>query len=280
MKRTEKAKLEQIADQIKLLSEEFLAERLSDAAPATAGKLRSMIGGVNKTLRRALEGLDPIKHPGVVFDPANPNIMGRFIAITLIAQDRKPLANIERFYGSGVYALYYTGPFPAYSGLSNSEHPLYVGKADPADPASKTVLEQGDRLSRRLNDHKKNITKATQTLRVADFEYRALVVQTGWQSSAEDYLIHLFKPIWNKQMGICYGFGKHGDDPGTRANKRSPWDTLHRGRGWSHSDPSMPDARPEEQIIREISAHLQVNAPFQSVDEILRKFLNEIRAVS
>jgi hypothetical protein len=105
--------------------------------------------------------------------------------------------------------------------------------SDPRDPASKTAMEQGDRLSNRLNDHRKNIAKATSTLKLEDFEYRALVVQTGWQTSAEDYLIHLFKPIWNSEVGICHGFGKHGDDPGTRANLRSPWDTLHHRRDWA-----------------------------------------------
>ena len=70
-------------------------------------------------------------------------------------------------------------------------------------------------MSGRLNEHRKNIAKAASTLRLDDFEYRALVVQTGWQSAAENYLIDLFKPIWNNEVGICYGFGKHGDAPET-----------------------------------------------------------------
>ena len=173
--------------------------------------------------------------------------------ITMIAQPRKPLANDERFYGSGVYAIYYNGAFPAYKAISKKEHPIYVGKADPADAGSKTAVEQGDRLSNRLNDHRKNIGKAA-TLQLEDFEYRALVVQTGWQTAAEDYLIHLFKPIWNNEVKICYGFGKHGDDPGTRANLRSPWDTLHPGRVWAHRDPNMKDARSAKRIVEDIAA--------------------------
>jgi hypothetical protein len=47
-----------------------------------------------------------------------------------------------------------------------------------------------------------NIAKATTTLRLEDFEYRALVVQSGWQTPAEDYLIHRFKPIWNSEVRI------------------------------------------------------------------------------
>jgi hypothetical protein len=160
------------------------------------------------------------------------------------------------------------------------EHPIYIGKADPADPASKTAFDQGDRLSNRLNDHRKNISKATDTLRIEDFEYRALVVQTGWQTAAEDYLIDLFKPIWNKEMKICYGFGKHGDALTTRSNKRSPWDTLHAGRSWAHSDPNSPDARQKKQILADIADHLAKYPPVKSIDQILRRFLQEMRAVS
>jgi hypothetical protein len=81
-------------------------------------------------------------------------------------------------------------------------------------------------------------------------------------------------------VGICYGFGKHGDDPGTRANLRSPWDTLHPGRDWAHRDPKMKDARPQERIIEDIRQHLAKFPPLGSIDEILRRFLEEMRAVS
>jgi Eco29kI restriction endonuclease len=273
-------KLEQLAAQLKKLSESLAAEEPSQLPAPRAKRVRQIITEAYDKLRKVMEDLDPIKHPGFVFDPSNPNVAGRIVGITMIAQDRKPLANVERFYGSGVYAIYYKGAFPAYKGITKREHPIYVGKADPADPASKTAMEQGDRLSNRLNDHRKNIAKAATTLRLEDFEYRAIVVQTGWQTSAEDYLIHLFKPIWNSEVGICYGFGKHGDDPGTRANLRSPWDTLHPGRDWAHRDPNMKDARPKERIIEEIRQHLAKYPPLGSIDEILRRFLEEMRAVS
>jgi hypothetical protein len=198
----------------------------------------------------------------------------------MIAQARRPLANVDRFYGSGVYAIYYSGKFPAYEAISGREHPIYVGKAEPADRESKTAVEQGDRLSGRLNEHRKNIAKAERTLRLEDFEYRALVVRTGLQSSAEGYLIDLFKPIWNNEVGICYGFGKHGDAPETRANLRSPWDTLHHGRDWAHRDPKMRDARAAERIMEDIARHLAEHPPLRSIDEILRRFLEEMRAAS
>jgi Eco29kI restriction endonuclease len=272
--------LEQLAAQLKELSES-LASQESASVPAPRAKaVRKTIREAYDKLRKVMEDLDPVKHPGFVFDPSNPNVAGRIIGITMIAQKRKPLANIERFYGSGVYAVYYKGKFPAYAAISKREHPIYVGKADPADPSSKTAMEQGDRLSNRLNDHRKNITKASATLHLEDFDYRALVVQTGWQTAAENYLIELFKPIWNSEVGICYGFGKHGDDPGTRANLRSPWDTLHPGRDWAHRDPKMKDARPKERIVAEIRKHLAAHPPLRSIDQILRRFLEEMQAVS
>jgi hypothetical protein len=273
-------KLEELAAQIKKLSELITAEKTTELPAPKARKVRTTITEACDKLRGLIADLDPIKHPGFVFDPSNPNVVGRIVGITLIAQQRKPLAKIEKFYGSGVYAIYYSGDFKSYKKISKREHPIYVGKADPADPSSKTVYEQGDRLANRLNDHCRNIGKATTTLRLEDFDYRALVVQSGWQTSAEDYLIHLFQPIWNSEVGICYGFGKHGDDPETRANMRSPWDTLHPGREWAHRDKNMKDAKPEKQIETEIQDHLDHHSPFSSIDEILKQFLEEIRAVS
>jgi hypothetical protein len=273
-------KLELLAVQLKELSEKLALEEASQLAAPRANRVRKTIGEAYEKLRKVMEDLDPIKHPGFVFDPSNPSVAGRIVGITMIAQARKPLANVERFYGSGVYAIYYNGDFRAYKAISKKEHPIYVGKADPADPASKTAMEQGDRLSGRLNEHRKNIAKAEATLRLENFEYRALVVQTGWQSAAENYLIDLFKPIWNNEVDICYGFGKHGDAPETRANLRSPWDTLHPGRAWAHRDPNMKDARPKQRIIEDIAEHLAKHPPLGSIDEILRRFLEEMRAVS
>jgi hypothetical protein len=215
-------RFEQLAVQLKELSDKLALEESSQLAAPNAKRVRETMGEASEKLRKVIEGLDPIKQSGFIFDPSSPNVVGRIVGITMIAQARKPLANVERFYGSGVYAIYYNGNFPAYSAISKKEHPIYVGKADPAKATSTTAMEQGEKISDRLNEHRKNIAKATTTLQIKDFEYRALVVQSGWQGAAESYLIDLFKPIWNKEEKICYGFGKHGDAPETRANRRSP----------------------------------------------------------
>lgn len=271
---------EKLAAQLKELSETLADAEASELPAARAKRIRKTVSEAHKKLQKVIEDLDPIKHPGFMFDPSNPGVAGRVAGIAMIAQPRKPLANVDKFYGSGVYALYYNGSFAAYRGISKKEHPIYVGKADPADGASKTVYEQGDKLASRLNEHRRTIAKATTTLTLEDFEYRGLVVQTGWQSSAERYLIDLFKPIWNSEVDICFGFGKHGDDPGTRANQRSPWDTMHPGRDWAHRDTNMKDARSVERIVADIKEHLGKYPPVGSVDEILRRFLEEMRTIS
>lgn len=276
----EPGKLETLAVQLKELSEALAAEDPASLQGTRARRVHKTVSQAYDKLRKVMDDLDPVKHPGFVFDPSNPSVAGRVAGITMIAQARKPLLNDEKFYGAGVYAIYYSGDFPAYTEISKREHPIYVGKADPVVPNAKTAFEQGDRLASRIREHRKNISKAVTTLRPEDFEYRALVVQSGWQTPTEDYLIGLFKPIWNKQVGICYGFGKHGDAPETRANLRSPWDTLHPSRDWAHRDPKMKDAKPAKQIVEEIREHLKEHPPFGSVGEILRRFLKEMQAAT
>lgn len=102
---------------------------------------------------------------------------------------------------------------------------------------------------------------AEQYIKLSDFECRYLVVRSAWQRTAEDYLIGRFKPIWNDEVGICFGFGKHGDAPTTRANTRSPWDTLHPGRPWATREGNLPNPMSAEQIIERILEHYTQNPP-------------------
>lgn len=196
----------------------------------------------------------------------------------MVAQSRLPLSNIKPFYGSGVYAIYYIGNFPFYVPLSKSETPIYVGQAAPNISNAKTPLEQGDKLSSRLIEHFKNISKAKTTLSVADFEYRALVVQSGWETAAEDYLIHLFHPIWNSETQLVFGLGKHGDAAKTRANRRSPWDTMHPGRIWA-ADSSLSDAKNSPLINSQLTQHFVDHPVFTHLDSLLLSFLEELKQI-
>lgn len=245
---------------------------------ASRKRLETEIKSVVEGLGQFLNELDPIRQPSAVFDPGNPKIVGRFISLAMVAQQRHSLAVIDRFYGSGIYAIYYNGNFPLYERISRSETPIYVGQAAPAINNARTPMEQGDRLCRRLEDHRKNIGKATTTLDLADFEFRSLVVQSGWETAAEDYLIHLFKPIWNSQTKLVYGLGKHGDSADTRSNSRSPWDTIHPGRGWA-ADERLPNAKTEERIQEELDAHFHSHPVFGELDDLLASFIEELGQV-
>lgn len=177
-----------------------------------------------------------------------------------------------KFYGSGIYAIYYTGKgFSAYAPLSGSETPIYVGKADPDDAYAETAVEQGLTLFGRLGEHAKNVQAGGFDLK--DFQYRCATVQSGLQDTVEGFLIRLFSPLWNKQMKIAHGFGKHGDAAETRGNRRSPWDTLHPGRRWATA--TAEDQVAKDKILEKIEKHLRDHPPFATLDDLRRK-LTEI----
>lgn len=269
-----------------LLSElSYLANQvasLPDSLPKSKWKAtRKKLEDIAKKLDRVSSELDPVQEPSHVFDPSNPQLVGMFIGLAMVAQERLPLSEVRRFYGSGVYALYYEGPFRLYTYLRGTENPIYVGKAEPAISNAKTPREQDQRLWGRIGDHARSIRKAANapqiTISLDDFYYRYLVVQSGYEVAAEKYLIQLFKPIWNEEIKVCYGLGKHGDNPNTRANKRSPWDTIHPGREWAHRDPTIPDAKSPAQIESEIEDHFKIHRPYQSVDDVLKIFFDELK---
>lgn len=237
-------------------------------------EIRQVIFGLESLLR----DIDPVRQPVAVFDPSNPKIIGRFIALALVAQKRQPLSEVPPFYGSGVYAIYYKGDFEQYQPINGTETPIYVGQAAPVTNTARTPVEQGDRLARRLAEHGKNIARASSTLKLSDFDCRALVVQSGHETAAEDYLIHLFRPIWNSETKILFGLGKHGDAAETRANKRSPWDTLHPGREWA-ANKKLEDSRTPTQITADLQAHFKTHPVFDDVDQVLKEFVDELRQV-
>lgn len=250
----------------------------SDKNSRAAKVARRALDEITSRLSELATSLDPVRRPASIFDPTNPTTAGRVVALTLVAQEQQPLANIDSFYGAGVYAIYYKGNFSAYTALSGKDHPIYVGKADPDDPTAKDAIGQGTKLFTRLADHAKSIGKATSTLDIKDFSCRFLIVQSGFQKSAEDYLIHFFKPIWNSETKICFGLGKHGDSSETRGNKRSPWDTMHPGRAWA--DSISEDQKSSQEIEAQIAQHLSVNKPYNDIHEIFDRFIEDMRQLS
>jgi hypothetical protein len=232
----------------------------SGLSPSKRRKLRADLEATLRKLELIQQNLDAVALPELVFDPTAPKIVGRLVAETLLLQPRRSLKDMAdaRFYGAGVYAIYYRGDFDAYRPVSGKEYPLYVGKADPAELHATGPREQGEKLSTRLRDHARSI-RGTTNLRVEDFDCRYLVVRSAWVETAEDHLIEHFKPVWNKEMKVCYGFGKHGDDPETRGNKRSPWDTIHPGREWATREGNAPSAKSIEEIKTAILTHFKAS---------------------
>ncbi len=265
-------------------------ERLPDhsrLAKNHAKRLRESFDAYAKQLSGVRERIDPVADPDASFDPSNPDTVGRLVVMALLAQDRIPLSEIRPTYGSGVYAIYYNGRHPTYEEITGTETPLYVGKADPAEPQAATPREQGVRLFGRLSDHRRAIKRAedytvarglSSLLRVVDFDCRRLVCATNAQLVAERHLIEIFKPAWNSETKICFGISKHGDDSDMRRNKRSPWDVLHPGRDWASGNEVRAGVTPES-ITAKLAAHFAKYPPRRDVEDIMQLMLDSFRQV-
>ena len=269
--------LASLLSELRTLTERISVAETGDDARAIK-RIRVGFEQVTSQLRKVTTKLDPILRPESIFDPTDPNTSGRVVALTLVAQTKHPLAKIPEFYGAGVYAIYYKGDFTPYAQLKNRDHPIYIGKADPDNQAAKDAVSQGTKLSARLNEHARSIRKAFTTLDINDFECRFLIVQTGFQKSAEDYLINFFKPIWNSETKICFGLGKHGDSSETRVNKRSPWDTMHPGREWA--DATVENQKALETIVEQIGEHLATHRPYADIHEIFERFTEDMHQLT
>ena len=195
------------------------------------------------------------------FQPYNPldkKNLGNSVAEAMLQQAIYPLGALSEFQGAGVYAIYYTGTFPAYERLSFSNQgkqfasPIYVGKAVPSgarkgnyDEASPTKA-----LYKRLCEHASSIVMSS-NLDIRDFYCRFLVVDDIWIPLGESLLIAKFSPIWNK---LIDGFGNHDPGSGRYNQLRSKWDTLHPGRTWAEKCRKRDDS--PESIAEEIRAYL------------------------
>lgn len=237
-------------------------DALSRRFVAEAG---SLIG----ELKHARELISPIHFGAIGITLGRSDSIAKFFAFSFTNQDKHPLDTLadSPFFGSGVYAIYYHGRNEAaYRPLSGGETPIYVGKADPKNPQAETVEEQGQSLYLRLKEHVKSIAKTD--LSLSDFRYRASPIQTGMQAAVEDFMIRLFRPIWNKEVKICFGIGKHGDSATTRRNKRSPWDTMHPGRKWAAGTES--DQLSRKEIGKRIAEHFKRHPVIADRDHLFK----------
>lgn len=161
---------------------------------------------------------------------------------------------MQRFAGSGVYALYYHGDNELYRPISGSNTPIYVGKAIPKGTRRGFRQQTGavdTALYNRLKDHQKSI--AACDLELADFRFRALPLHEDLIIVGENHLIAHGQPVWNRLLD---GFGLH--DPGKEryTGKRSQWDTMHPGRPWAFQQPD--NALSQQHLHQQIQQHYGV----------------------
>jgi len=148
---------------------------------------------------------------------------------------------VDKFNGTGIYAIYYTGkikPYEKYGVLNRSEynHPIYVGKAVPKgwrkSRISDNTQKQGTELCSRLRQHTCNIKACGFDLK--DFAVRFVIFENDSSdmiSAVEAALIKLKLPLWNV---VIDGFGNHTPGKGRFEQAKSDWDVIHPGRDWAN----------------------------------------------
>ena len=199
----------------------------------------------------------------IPFNPLDKKHLGESVAQAMLRQPITRMTELKRFMGAGIYAIYYSGNFPAYEMLSRRNQsgsfsaPIYVGKAVPsgARKGGNLSADPGTALYGRLTEHKRSIEQVS-NLDIADFFCRFLLVDDIWIPLGESLLITKFHPLWNM---LIDGFGNHTPGKGRFKGMAPRWDVLHPGRPWAE----MCEPRPEtaDQIILEARDHLRNNPP-------------------
>ena len=199
------------------------------------------------------------------YNPLDYASLSETLARELMAADLIPLVDVEKFYGNGVYALFYSGDFPAYREMADINFsepgtlPIYIGKASPKtlkgndlDACVVDTRQSGTALYDRVaKDHRKSIEQAI-NLDVEHFACKMLVLNAVWVPLTESALIGRYVPVWNS---ILPGFGNHDPGGGRKEGKIARWDILPPGRGRETGTSAATDAQQleleVEQAIRE-----------------------------
>lgn len=181
-----------------------------------------------------------------------------------------PIDGLPRFNGTGIYALYYTGPNPIYAPVSEANRlaynlPIYVGKAVPqgwrrARTSDGDGTKASNELHRRISEHKRNIDGAP-GLEPGHFSCRFVIFESGASDmigTIEAALIKNFRPLWNTTLD---GFGNHDPGKGRYAQAKSDWDVLHHHRAWANKCTGIPKG--EQVILENIRRHFETY-PFKN----------------
>ncbi len=174
-----------------------------------------------------------------------------------------PLPLQDKFSGTGVYALYYTGKYEAYERYAELnrleyKYPIYVGKAVPKgwrkscishDTTSKPSFE----LHSRIREHSRNIDQVAR-IGIDEFFCRFVIFEaegSDMVGTVESTLIKLNAPLWNS---VLDGFGNHTPGVGHFNQAKSDWDVIHTGRPWADKCTGTP--REHNEILDRIGSHL------------------------
>jgi hypothetical protein len=199
------------------------------------------------------------------FDPLTRVNLGRSVETALLSRPFTEFNALHPFWGSGIYAIYFTGSasHPIYGRIAGHPSPVYVGRAVPKGARKGLIeVEEGKRsrvLCDRLYHHWESIDQA-QNLATEDFSCRWLVADMLFVPMAEQLMIQTYRPVWNL---VIDGFGNN--DPGGRRydQDRSRWDTLHPGRRWAPqlADPPYTSGDLRRQLLAHLDAHPPEMAP-------------------
>lgn len=169
----------------------------------------------------------------------------------------------QKFSGTGVYALYYTGKNPLYKHYGDLnrlayDFPIYVGKAVPKGWRQARISHQvgsnSNELYNRLREHARSIALAD-GLDLNDFSSRFVIFESTGSDmigTIEAALIKLNRPLWNSCID---GFGNHDPGKGRYQQAKSDWDTLHKGRVWA--DKLLGAEKNVDEIITRVDDHMR-----------------------
>ena len=151
----------------------------------------------------------------------------------------------EKFAGTGIYAIYYTGKNEMYNALFELNRvefrfPIYVGKAVPSGWRQARDTLASSELYRRLKEHSKSIEDVG-NLNTTDFYCRFAILEKNTATligTLEAALIRLYRPIWNT---VLDGFGNHDPGSGRYNQAKSDWDVVHPGRVWAERCAGKPN---------------------------------------
>lgn len=188
------------------------------------------------------------------FNPLDYGALAESIGRHLESVDAFPLSRVPDADGSGVYAIWYDGEANLYALLSGTDVPIYVGRAEPKGGRTGNTPRKDPptrELRDRLRQHADSIN-AVDSLDIADFRARGLVVPLPFIRAAERLMIDLYGPPWNVALD---GFGKHAPGRGRAAGKQSWWDAVHPGRGYNEvPDPDKTLATARRRIRDRLEA--------------------------